>query len=117
MAIIELEYEERADGLLYPILDMGTEKLHQLGIFGTAKLEYLHSEKFEYYRELLLLGKLAEHCEEVDERGYEQSEKLQQHYLSKYDLSAIGFEETYALRTQAKQWAEEIMIAEICGKG
>ncbi len=116
MALIELEYEEREDGLLYPILDMGTDKLNNLGIFGKAKLEYLHSEKFDTYRLMLFDGTLADHCEEVDERGYEQSEKLQQQYLSKYDLSALGFEETYALRTQAKQWADEIVLAEITRK-
>ena len=115
MALIELEYEERADGLLYPILDIGTDRLQHLGVFGKAKLEYLHSEKFETYRMMLLDGTLADHCEQVDERGYEQSEKLQQHYLSKYNLSVLGFEETYALCTQAKLWADEIVLAEITG--
>ncbi len=117
MVLIELEYEEREDGLLYPILNLGTDKLNNLGIFGKARLEYLHSEQFGTYRLMLLDGTLTNHCEEADERGYEQSEKLQQHYMSKYDLSALDFQETYALRTQAKQWADEIVLAEITGKG
>lgn len=44
-------------------------RLRNLGRFGKARLEYLHSECFGYYRELLITGKLAEHCEGYDMRG------------------------------------------------
>ena len=82
MALIKLEYEERADGLLYPKLEIGgADRINQLGKFGKARLAILHEKHFGYYRELLLTGKLADHCEDYDNRGYELSEKLQQEYL------------------------------------
>ncbi len=82
MALVELQYEERADGLLYPILDIDKDKLQQLGRFGKDRLEYLHSQKFELYHELLLTGKLTEHCENIEAQADEMYEKLFQKYLN-----------------------------------
>ncbi len=114
MALIELEYEERADGLLYPIIDIGESRLRQLGKFGNARLDYLHSEKFEMYRELLLTGKLAEHCEGYDEKGDEMYEVLFQKYLKQNPPpSGEDFFERLAVFEQADKWADEIVLEQI----
>ena len=114
MALIELEYEERADGLLYPILEIAdNSRLDQLGKFGEARLEYIHEKHFEYYRELLFTGKLADHCEDYDNRGYKLSEKLQQEYLSKQDIPLDDTMERIKIFTQARDWAEEVVIQEM----
>ena len=36
MALVELEYEERADGLLYPVLDMGEDFFARTAVFEQA---------------------------------------------------------------------------------
>lgn len=106
--MIELTYKE-IDGLLYPDIDIGESRLQNLGRFGKARLEYLHSECFGYYRELMISGKLAEHCERYDTRGYELSEKLQKKYIERHPLPADDFMETVRIRTQARDWAEEVV--------
>ncbi len=114
MALVELEYEERADGLLYPILDMGEDRLEQLGRFGKARLEYLHSEKFEFYRELLLTGKLAEHCKNIEKQADEMYEKLFKKYLDNNEVpSGDDFFARTAVFEQADSWAREIVIEQI----
>lgn len=110
---MNLQYEERADGLLYPILDMGQDRLQNLGKFGKARLEYLYHNKFELYNELLINGELANLMEEVDEHSYKKSELLQQKHLEKYGLSLLDFMQTVQLRTQARNWADEVVMAEI----
>lgn len=110
--MIELEYTE-IDGLMYPDIDIGESRLQCLGRFGKARLEYLHSNHFEYYRELLITGKLAEHCEVYDEKGYELSEKLQQQYIESHPLLYDDFMETVRIRTQVRDWAEEVIVSRI----
>lgn len=110
--MIELTYKE-IDGLLYPEIDIGENRLQNLGRFGKARLEYLHSKCFGYYRELMISGKLAKHCEEYDTRGYELSDKLQERYIEKYPLADDDFMEAVRIRTQARDWAEEVVLREI----
>lgn len=113
MATFEFEYTE-IDGLLYPNIEIdGKAELDGLGKYGRLRLIYLHEQKPEMYRELLLTGKLAEHCQEYDERGYELSEKLQGAYIEKYPLPNVDFMETVRIRTQAMEWAEEILINQL----
>ncbi len=110
--MLHIEYEE-VDGLLYPRLDIGLHGVDTLGKFGKVKMEYIHNHKIEMYRELLLSGKMLQYLTEIDEKCYKQSEDLQQKYLSKYDLSLLEFNEVVELRTQARNWADEIVMAEM----
>lgn len=110
--LMELEYVE-IDGLLYPNIDIGENRLQNLGKFGKARLEHLHNNNFVYYRELLIASKLAEHCEQVDAEGYALSEKLQQQYIAKHPLPDDDFVETVGIRTPARAWAEEVVINQI----
>lgn len=97
-------------------IDIGENRLNNLGKFGKARRAYLHEKHFMYYRELLITGKLAEHCEGYDKRGYELSEKLQQKYLKEDSLPDDDFMETVKMRTQARDWGEEIILNQIvCG--
>lgn len=110
--LMKLAYVE-IDGLLYPNIDIGESRLQNLGKFGKARLEYLYNNNFGYYRELLITSKLAEHCEQVDEEGYELSEKLQRQYIDMHPLPDDDFVETVRIRTQARDWAEEVVINQI----
>lgn len=42
-----------------PNINIGESRLQNLGKFGKARLEYLHQNNFDYYRELLITSKLA----------------------------------------------------------
>ena len=114
MALVELQYEERADGLMYPILDIGEKELNNLGKFAKARLEYLHSKKFDRYRELLLTGKLAQHCEVFETCADDMYEQLFQKYLAEnLPTNDDNFVDRLAVFEQANKWAEEIVLAEI----
>ena len=113
MAIIDLQYEERADGLLYPILNMGLDGIDNLGKFGKARLNYIHETKFEMYQIMLLDGSLVRYLEKLDEDCYVKSEMIQQQYLAKYDLSNMDFMDVVQLRTQARDIADEIILSQI----
>lgn len=66
MTNFELEYIE-IDGLLYPNIEVdGKAELDNLGKYGRLCLSYLQEQKPGRYRELLLTGKLAEHCTAID---------------------------------------------------
>ncbi len=52
------DYIER-NGLLYPnIVIEDADRIEELGKYGKLRLEYLHSQKPQMYRELLITGKL-----------------------------------------------------------
>lgn len=108
--MIELTYKE-IDSLLYPEINIGENRLRNLGRFGKARLEYLHKKCFEYYRKLLITGKLAEHCEEYDMRGYELAERLQEEYIEKHPLPDDDFMKTVRIRTKARDLEEEVVIS------
>ncbi len=114
MALIELEYEERADGRLYPIIDICEDRFKKLEKYGKSRLEYLHSEKFNMYREMLLTGKLAEHCENIKVRDDEMYESLFQKYLK--DNPPPKGEDFFARTVvfeQADKWADEIAMTQL----
>lgn len=109
MLVANLEYEEM-DGLLYPKIDIAEDSMNQLGKFGKARLCYLHEKKFEYYRQLFFTGKLFDYLEDLDKKAYIRCEELQQAYLSKHDLATMDFQESWQIHTQARLWAEEIVM-------
>lgn len=111
---MKLQYEEKADGLRYPILEIGEKELNNLGKFAKARLEYLHSKKFNRYRELLLSGKLVHHCEVFETCANEMYEQLFQKYLAEnLPTNDNDFMDRLAVFEQANKWAEEIVLSEI----
>jgi len=60
---------------LYPIIEIdGKAELDSLGKYESLHLNYLHKQKFSMYRELILIGKLAEHCAEIDKIAFNMAE-------------------------------------------
>lgn len=112
MSVTNLEYEE-IGGLLYPKIDIAEDRINQLGKFGKARLCYLHEKKFEYYRRLFFTGKLFDYLEKLDKKAAKRCEELQQAYLSKYNLAAMDFQESWQMHTQARLWAEEIVMNDV----
>lgn len=82
----DLEYIE-IDGLLYPNIETGMENIeNDLSKYGNWRLRYLHEHKREMYRELLLTGKLAQHCIAIDKAAFEQSEQIQVTWLKVHPM-------------------------------
>lgn len=113
MAKIELGYIE-VNGLLYPNIETGMENIeNDLGKYGILRLRYLHEHKHELYRELLLTGKLAQHCNFIDKAAFEQSEQIQEVWFEANPLPLEDTLERVQLRTQAQMIADEIIMAEL----
>lgn len=113
MAKIELDYIE-IDGLLYPNIETGMENIEaDLGKYGILRLRYLCEVKPTMYRELLLTGKLAQHCQAVDRASFEQSEQIQAAWLETHPLPPEDTMERIQLRTQAQMIADEIVTADL----
>ena len=111
--MINLEYTE-INGLLYPKIETGMEHIGgDLGKYGILRLRYLHEHKRELYRELLLTGKLAQHCKAVDIATFEQSEQIQAAWLDAHPMPLGDTMERIRLHTQAQMIADEIVTAEL----
>lgn len=89
MANFEFEYTE-INRLRYPNIEIdGKTEFDNLGNYGRLRLNYLHEQKLEMYRELLLTGKLAEHCASVDKIAFEMAERMCHSSTNLY-LSEMG---------------------------
>lgn len=113
MAKFEFEYTE-IDGLLYPNIEVGGKsEIDDLGKYGRLRLNYLCEQKPQMYRELLLTGKLAEHCMVIEKTAFEMSEQVRADYLKKHPMPEDDTMERIHLSTQAQMIADEIVIAQI----
>lgn len=110
--MIELTYKD-VEGLLHSKIGIGKNMLQNSGRFGKARLEYLHSQCFVYYRELLITGKLVAHCEKHDKRGHELAERLHEEYIERHPFPDDDFIEIVRRREQARDWAEEVIIQKL----
>lgn len=115
MANFELEYTE-IDGLLYPNIEInGKAELGDLVKYGLLRLHYLYERKPQMYRELLLTGKLAEHCASIDKTAFEMAERIRADYLKKHTIPEDDTMEHIRIFTQAQMVVDEVIIAEfIC---
>lgn len=110
---MEFDYIE-IDGLLYPNIETGIENLESdLSKYGILRLRYLHEHRRELYRELLMTGKLSEHCRAVDKTAFDRSERIQADWLADHPMPLEDTLERIRLRTQAQAIADEIVMAEL----
>lgn len=113
MARFEFEYTE-IDGLLYPNIEIdGKAELDSLGKYGWLRLSYLHEQKPDMYRELLLTGKLAEHCAKIEKTAFEMSERIRVAYLKTHSMPDEDTMERIRLSEQAQEVADEYVIHDL----
>lgn len=113
MARFEFEYTE-IDGLLYPNIEIdGKSELNNLGKYGRLRLSYLHEQKPGMYRELLLTGKIAEHCAKVDKTAFEIAEHIRKDYLRAHPMPEEDTLERIRISTQAQMLADEIVVDQL----
>ena len=112
MAKIEMEYIE-IDGLLFPNIEVDNkELLNNLGKYGRLRLEYLCNEKPQMYRELLLTGKLAQHCADIEQQAFVMAEQIRAQHFLQNPPPDEGVERIQVF-TEAQMLADEIVTAEL----
>lgn len=103
------EYIER-DGLLYPLLDVDDpQKLADLGKYGLQRLTYLKLHKPDFFMELVRMGKLAEHCEQIEEKAFKKAEEIQAVYIARNPLPEDDFWMRVSIRMMAQMVADEVV--------
>lgn len=113
MAKFEFEFTE-IDGLLYPNIEIDRkDELDNLGKYGRLRLNYLHEQKPEMYRELLLTGKLAEHCIVIDKTAFELAEQIRTDYLKTHPMPEEDTIERIRISTQAQMITDEIVTTQL----
>lgn len=113
MARFEFQYTE-IDGLLYPNIEIdGKIELDNLGKYGRLRLNYLHEQKPGMYRELLLTGKLAEHCMVIERTAFNMAERIRTDYLKIHPMPLGNTIEHIHVSMQAQMVADEIVVTEI----
>lgn len=113
MARFEFEYTE-IDGLLYPNIEIdGKSELDNLGKYGRLRLSYLHEQRPQMYRELLLTGKLAEHCAKIDKAAFEMVEHIRADYLRAHPMPEDDTLERIRISAQAQMIADEIVADQL----
>ena len=113
MATFEFEYTE-VDGLLYPNIEIdGKIKLNDLGKYGRLRLNYLHEQKPEMYRELLLTGRLAEHCAMIEKIAFDMAEGIRSDYLKVHLMPEENTIERFYLSELAQEIADECVLYDL----
>lgn len=113
MARFEFEYTE-VDGLLYPNIEIDDKaELDNLGKYGRLRLNYLHEQKPAMYRELLVTGKLAEHCTAIDKTAFELAERIRADFLKAHPMPEDDTLERIHTSTQAQMIADEIVTDQL----
>lgn len=110
--MIDLEYVE-IGGLLYPNIQLDdAEAYDALGKYGSLRLNYLHEQKPQQYRELLFTGKLALHCAGIEQSSFEMAERVRRQYIEQHPAPVEGIERIQAF-TQAQMIADEFVLMEM----
>lgn len=112
MAKFEFEYTE-VDGFLYPNIEIdGKAELDNLGKYGRLRMNYLHEQKLGMYREMLLTGKLTEHCTAMDKTALEMAERIRADYLKMHPMPDDTMERI-RLSELAQEIADECVLYDL----
>ena len=113
MAKFEFEYTE-TNALLYPNIEIdGKSELDNLGKYGRLRLNYLHKQKPAMYCELLLTGKLAEHCTVIDKAAFDMTEQIRADYLKTHPMPEEDTMDRIRLSELAQDIADECVSAKL----
>lgn len=111
--MIKLTYTE-VNGLLYPDLEQDDAELYnELGKYGNARLKYLHRHKPEMYRELLLTGRVARHCANIEQSAFEMAERIRVQYLERNPPPPEDTMARIQAFTQAQAVADECVFNDL----
>jgi hypothetical protein len=114
METLGIAYEEREDGLLYPVLDYGEDEKIIVGKYGDLWIYYMQDNHNYRYRELVREGKLRATAAQVNEEAYQMLDSIVGKYLENHKPDNLhSTMEMWQLREQAQMQAEEIVLASV----
>ena len=109
-----IEYEEREDGLLYPILDEQEDEQMDVGKYGYIWIQYMQENHNRAYRKLVREGKLNLTAAKINEEAYEMLNTIVEKYLRNHKpKNSYSTMEMWKLRQQAQMQAEEVVLASV----
>jgi hypothetical protein len=109
-----IEYEEREDGLLYPILEYEEEKQIDVGKYGYMWIQYMRENHDYRYRELVRAGRVRVTAAKVNEEAYKMLDSIIRKYLDAHKpKNPHSTMEMWELRKKAQIQAEEIVLASV----
>jgi hypothetical protein len=114
METLGIAYEEREDGLLYPVLDYGEDDKISVGKYGGLWIRYMQDNHNYRYRELVRKGKLRATAAQVNEEAYRMLDSIMGKYLDTHKPdNPHSTMEMWKLREQAQRQAEETVLASV----
>ena len=109
-----IEYEEREDGLLYPILDEQEDEQIDVGKYGYIWIQYMQENHNRAYRKLVREGKVNLTAAKINEEAYEMLNTIVEKYLRNHKpKNSYSTMEMWKLRQQAQMQAEEVVLASV----
>lgn len=109
-----IEYEEREDGLLYPILDEQEDEQMDVGKYGYIWIQYMQENHNRAYRKLVREGKVNLTAAKINEEAYEMLNTIVEKYLRNHKpKNSYSTMEMWKLRQQAQMQAEEVVLASV----
>jgi len=109
-----IEYEEREDGLLYPILEYGEDEQIDVGKYGYIWIQYMQENHKSRYRKLVREGMVNLTAAKVNEEAYAMLDSIINRYLKNHrPKNPHSTMEMWKLRQQAQMQAEEIVLASV----
>jgi hypothetical protein len=114
METLGIAYEEKEDGLLYPVLDYGEDEKISVGKYGGLWICYMQDNHNYRYRELVRVGRLRATAAQVNEEAYRMLDSIMGKYLDTHKPdNPHSTMEMWKLREQAQRQAEEIVLASV----
>lgn len=104
------------DGLFYPDIVSETTDIPigMVGKYGLLWIDYMKFNHTDRYRHHIRMGTLNTKALEVNEEAYEMLDAITNKYLAKHKpTNPASTMETWKLREQTKQMAEEFVFQDI----
>lgn len=112
-----IEYEEREDGLLYPMVDpikSEEEQLAGAGKYGRMWARFMEDKYPLRYRTLLRNEELGDRASQVNEFAYVLYEDIVNDWLRSHKpKNRNSFAEIFRIRSQAAMMAEEMVLVDV----
>lgn len=112
-----IEYEEREDGFLYPLIEpikTEEEQLADTGRFGRMWAKYMKDRYPVRYRILLRNEELGARANEVNEYAYDLYDDIVSDWIRSHKPeNSNSFTEILRIRTQATMMAEEMVLVDV----
>ena len=109
-----IEYEEREDGLLYPILEEQEDEQIDVGKYGYIWIQYMQENHNRAYRKLVREGKVNLTAAKINEEAYEMLNTIVEKYLRNHKpKNSYSTMEMWKLRQQTQMQAEEVVLASV----